>query len=154
MKSIVPSTTYTTTSPTSNNWLPNIHNWAIGFERQWDLLEQLHLSMSGSSTAYPPYNIIMVDEDEYIVEVALAGFKKKEIEIIQQEQTLTIKGTKATTDNNYYVHKGIGARSFTHTFALADFVEVEKAVFQDGILLVSLRRELPEDKKPRTIDVE
>lgn len=149
-----PNTTTSGTSSTTVNtaWLPNINNWAIGFERQWDMLSQLRTTLpSGSS--YPPYNIIKVDEDEYRVEMALAGFNRKELTVVQQEQTLTVTGDKVKDLDSTYIHKGIGARSFSHTFALSDYVEVESADFSDGILSIILRRELPEEKKPRTITV-
>jgi len=145
-----PATGSSTTSTTS--WLPNINTWTIGFDRQWDLLEQLRTTIPTGSS-YPPYNIIKVDEDEYRVEMALAGFNKKEIDVVQQEQTLTITGNKVKEIGETYIHKGIGARSFTHTFALSDYVEVDTADFTDGILTITLRRELPEEKKPRTITV-
>lgn len=135
-----------------STFLPNIHNWAIGFDRQWNLLENFHTTVAQSS--YPPYNIVKRDEDEYLIEMAVAGFSKKDIEIVQQDQTLTIVGTKATSEDTTYVHKGIGARNFKQEFALAEYVDVDNAELTDGILTVTLRRELPEEKKPRTIRVE
>lgn len=135
----------------STDWLPKINNWAIGFDRHWEILNNFHNSITTPS--YPPYNIVKIDEDEYVVEMAIAGFSKKDIEIIQQEQTLTIEGKKDKDDTSNYVHRGIAARNFKHTFALADYVEVESADFTDGILSVKIKRELPEEKKPRTIVV-
>jgi molecular chaperone IbpA len=85
--------------------------------------------------------------------MAVAGFSKKDIEIVQQEQSLTIKGTKASSKDTTYVHKGIGARDFKQEFALAEYVDVDSADITDGILTITLRRELPEEKKPRTIKV-
>jgi len=144
-------TSPSTTTTANTTWLPNINNWAIGFDRHWDILNNFHNSIS--TTSYPPYNIIKNDEDDYTIEMAIAGFSKDDIEIIQQEQTLTIEGKKDKEDISHYVHKGIAARNFKHTFALADYVEVESAKFTDGILTVKIKRELPEDKKPRTIVV-
>jgi len=141
---------YTITYP-SSTFLPNIHNWAIGFDRQWNLLENFHTSVATSN--YPPYNIVQNDENEYLIEMAVAGFSKKDIEVIQQEQSLTIKGTKASSKDTTYVHKGIGARDFKQEFALAEYVDVDSADITDGILTITLRRELPEEKKPRTIKV-
>ena len=106
-----------------------------------------------TTPSYPPYNIIKVDEDDYTIEMAVAGFSKNDIEIVQQEQTLTIEGKKDKEDTSNYVHRGIAARNFKHTFALADYVEVESAKFTDGILSVKIKREVPEEKKPRTITV-
>ena len=142
----------TYTYPHTGSWLPNIAEWTIGFERQWDLLDSLR--SSALKTTYPPYNIVKVNEDNYIVELAVAGFSKKEIEVVQKEQVLTISGTKDSPEvETTYVHKGIGARNFKHTFALSEYVDVVSAELEDGILTVSLRRELPEDKKPRIITV-
>jgi len=136
---------------TSISFLPNIPNWAIGFDRQWNLLENFHTSVVTSN--YPPYNIVQNDENEYLIEMAIAGFSKKDIEVVQQEQSLTIKGTKASSKDTTYVHKGIGARDFKQEFALAEYVDVDSADITDGILTITLRRELPEEKKPRTIKV-
>jgi molecular chaperone IbpA len=115
------------------------------------MLNNFHNSVT--TTSYPPYNIIKVDEDDYTIEMAVAGFSKNDIEIVQQEQTLTIEGKKDKEDTSNYVHRGIAARDFKHTFALADYVEVESAKFTDGILSVKIKREVPEEKKPRTITV-
>jgi molecular chaperone IbpA len=147
------TTTYTYPNTSYEyRWMPSIHNWGIGFEKQWDLFDTLY--MSTSKNAYPPYNIVRVTEDDYRIELAIAGFSKKDIEVIQQEQVLTVSGTKPNIiEDSTYVHKGIGARDFKHTFALADYVEVVSAKLEDGILTITLRRELPEDKKPRTITV-
>ena len=146
-----PSVSTTTVNSSFENWLPKINNWAIGFDRHWDMLNNFHNSIT--TTSYPPYNIIKVDEDDYTIEMAVAGFSKNDIEIVQQEQTLTIEGKKDKEDTSNYVHRGIAARDFKHTFALADYVEVESAKFTDGILSVKIKREVPEEKKPRTITV-
>lgn len=152
------ATSPNTLSSGSGITFPNLsmfRDFAIGFERQWDMLETISTTISKST--YPPYNIIKINNDEYVVEIALAGFSKKEVNITQQEQTLVVSGEKAkktdTEDETTYVHKGIGARNFKHTFALADYVEVVSAELVDGILTISLKRELPEDKKPRKIAV-
>lgn len=149
--------TYNLSNPSlSLNWgglLPDIQNWAIGFERQWNMLENLR-SMSGANNlSYPPYNILKVDDNNYEIHLAVAGFSKKDIEVVLQEQVLTISGNKPDTEEKHFIHKGIGARNFKHTFALADHVEVKSASFEDGILTISLEREVPEEKKARVIKI-
>lgn len=130
-------------------------DFAIGFERQWDMLETISTTISKST--YPPYNIIKVSDEEYVVEIALAGFARKELNITQQDRTLTVSGEKPKKsedeEETTYVHKGIGARNFKHTFALADYVDVTSAELVDGILTITMQRELPEEKKPRKIAV-
>lgn len=141
-----------TYNPTQYRWMPSISNWGIGFERQWDLFDSLYLSSSKNS--YPPYNIVKITDDNYRVELAVAGFSKKDIEVVQKQQVLTVSGSKPEIiEDSTYVHKGIGSRDFKHSFALADYVEVVSAKLEDGILVITLRRELPEDQKARTITV-
>jgi len=139
------------TKITSFDLTPFYRN-TVGIDSLFDRITR-NLDMAATGGNYPPYNIIKVDEDEYTIEMAVAGFSKNDIEIVQKEQTLTIEGRKDKEDDNNYIHKGIAARNFKHTFALADYVEVETANFTDGILSVKIKRELPEDKKPRTITV-
>lgn len=142
------------TYPNTNLNLRDFKDFTIGFERQWGILETISTTIAKST--YPPYNIIKVDEDKYVVEIALAGFSKKEVTVVQREQTLTVSGEKSKSekdDDTVYTHKGIGARNFTHTFALADYVDVTSAELLDGILTITLIREYPEEKKPRNIAV-
>ena len=103
---------------------------------------------------FPPHNIIKLDENKYVVELAVAGFGKDEIDIQVQENTLTIKGEKAEgTPNLEYLHRGIGTRSFTKTITIADTIEVKGAEYKDGILRVGLENIIPEHKKPRKIEI-
>ena len=139
--------------PSLVNFFPDMKSWSVGFDKEWDILEDLQDSFSRGLPAYPPYNIKKISKNEYEIEMAVAGFSKNDIEIVQQEQTLTIEGKKDKEDTSNYVHRGIAARDFKHTFALADYVEVESAKFTDGILSVKIKREVPEEKKPRTITV-
>jgi molecular chaperone IbpA len=134
-----------------DNFLPDIKDWAIGFERQWDLLDSLRAPNYRAS--YPPYNIVKVDNDRYEIQLAVAGFSKKDVEVVKQDQVLTISGSKSSEEEQTFIHKGIGARNFKHTFALENYVEVKSASLEDGILTISLEREVPEEKKPQKITV-
>lgn len=144
---------YTPNTPSTmwETWIPSIANWTIGFDDQFRLLDQLKTTFNNQS--YPPYNIRKVDDEKYEVEMAIAGFAKGEVDIEVKDQVLTIKGNKVKDVNAEYVHKGIATRDFTQTFALAEYVIVKGASLKDGILCVSLERELPEEKKARTITI-
>ena len=117
--------------PSLVNFFPDMKSWSVGFDKEWDILEDLQDSFSRGLPAYPPYNIKKISKNEYEIEMAVAGFSKNDIEIVQQEQTLTIEGKKDKEDTSNYVHRGIAARDFKHTFALADYVEVESAKFTE-----------------------
>ena len=107
--------------------------------------------------SYPPYNIIEIDEDHYLVEVAVAGFNKDEIEITTHDGRLKIEGRQNRNDDELdeltYLHKGISARSFEREWALAEHVEVTKAKVENGLLQIELAREIPEALKPKTITI-
>jgi len=132
-----------------------LYNTTLGFDKFFDDVEKL-LSMDVQKTVsnFPPHNIIKLDESRYIVELAVAGFSKDEIEISVEEGTLTVKGEKDEKESNVqYLHKGIGTRSFTKTLTIADTIEVKGAEFKDGILRIGLENIIPESKKPRKIDI-
>jgi molecular chaperone IbpA len=106
------------------------------------------------SPAYPPYNIVKIDDNKIVMEFAVAGFKKDDISITTEKNVLTIKGNKPVNvpDKNY-LHKGIAARQFSRSFNLPEYYEVESAGFEDGILYIDLIRNIPEEKKPKTITI-
>jgi molecular chaperone IbpA len=131
----------------------------IGFDPMFKSLEEMQRTMSKVVGSYPPYNIKKVDENKYVIEVAVAGFGKQDIEVEMVNGTLVIKGnttidtlTKDGTDVTY-LHKGIAERAFTRHFKLADTVEVKNAELINGILKVWLESFIPESKKPRKIDI-
>jgi molecular chaperone IbpA len=127
-----------------------LSSWTVGFDRHFQLLEELR---NANKSTYPPYNIIQVDDEEtYLIEIAAAGFTKSDIEITSQDNSLVVTGKK-DLDSADYVHKGIAARDFEQKFALADDVRVISASMKDGILTIRLEREIPEHKKPRTIQI-
>jgi molecular chaperone IbpA len=132
---------------------PMILNQTLGFENFIRDVESI-LNDTKPVTNFPPHNIIKLDENKYVVELAVAGFGKDEIDIQVQENTLTIKGEKSEgTPNLEYLHRGIGTRSFTKTITIADTIHVKGAEFKDGILRVGLENIIPEHKKPRKIEI-
>ena len=124
----------------------------LGFENFIRDVETL-LNDTKPVNNFPPHNIIKADENKYVVELALAGFSKDEIDIQVLDNTLTIKGEKQEKDGYEYLHRGIGTRSFTKTITIADTIEVKGAEFKDGILRIGLENIVPEHKKPRKIEI-
>jgi molecular chaperone IbpA len=127
----------------------------IGFENVLKEIDDLlNATNSGSTTNFPPHNIIKVDDYQYVVELAIAGFNKQEVTITLKDGLLEIKGQKNPDDAEIqYLHKGIGTRSFIKTIRLADTVEVKGAEFKDGILRIALENVIPDAKKPRQIEI-
>jgi len=110
-----------------------------------------------TTTNYPPYNQIKLNNTEYILSFALAGFSKDDVSVSLDNRKLTIKGEKQDPElpeGAEYLHKGIAARKFTDIFTLPEFVEVIGAEFKDGILDVKLEKQIPEDKLPKTIEIQ
>ena len=132
---------------------PMVLNQTLGFENFIRDVEAI-LNDTKPVTNFPPHNIIKLDDNKYVVELAVAGFGKDEIDIQVQENTLTIKGEKVEgAPNIEYLHRGIGTRSFTKTITIADTIHVKGAEFKDGILRVGLENIVPEHKKPRKIEI-
>lgn len=137
--------------------IPSIHKFAVGFDNIFD--EILRTSNQQGNNNYPPYNILKHDDNKFVIELAVAGFRQGDINVIVEKNLLTITGDKIENidelDNPQpeYVHRGISARNFTRTFTLADHVEVIDASAKDGILSVTLERIVPEELKPKTIAI-
>ena len=124
----------------------------IGFSREFDRLNSLQ--KSNSSVSYPPYNLIKIDEDNYRLDLALAGFDKKNVEVTVTDGSLLIKGEREEDEvDSNFVYRGIATRKFTRSFALGEYMEVDDAQLSNGILSVSLTRIVPEEKKPKAIKV-
>ena len=121
----------------------------IGFD---NLFNELENASQREVQNYPSYNIIKIDDDNYRVELALAGFSQNDISIETNSNILTIEAKK-TEDNGEYIYKGISNRSFRRQFRLSDFLEVKNAEFNQGLLLITLKRELPEALKPKKIQI-
>jgi len=137
--------------------LTPFHRSTVGFDSLFDELENRFFTntvQNGSS--YPPYNIIKVDESKYAIELALAGFDREDVDIEIDQGDLVISGNtedKNDIDARTYMHRGIAGRAFKRVFKLADHVEVRGAEMKNGILTVSLEKEIPEALKPRKIEV-
>ncbi len=128
-----------------------LYRSVVGFDRLAALLDA---AASGETSGYPPYNIETVGQDAYRVEVAVAGFKPEELNLEVKENVLTVQGRKAANDDSRrYLHRGLAERNFERRFQLADYVVVTDAQLADGLLSISLKRELPEAMKPRRIEI-
>ena len=124
----------------------------VGFDRLFDLLETG--LRSEADDGYPPFDIAKDGEDSYRITLAVAGFRPDEIEIVAQQNQLSVTGKKADDKQDaQFIHRGIATRSFERRFQLADFVEVRSASFQDGLLSITLQRVIPEAMKPRKIEI-
>lgn len=137
--------------------IPALTKFGIGFDNMFD--ELMRVSAQQSSTNYPPYNIVQINEDEYMISVAVAGFGHDNLTVTKDKKFLIIEGKHAseTVENEdstaKYLHKGISERSFRREFQLADHVEISNAHLELGILSVHLKREVPEEAKPKTIAI-
>jgi molecular chaperone IbpA len=130
-----------------------LYQSTLGFDKFFDDVEKL-LTMDIQKSTFPPHNILKLDDTRYIVELAIAGFSKDEIDISVNAGVLTVKGEKEDKESDVqYLHKGIGTRSFTKTITVADTIEVKGAEFKDGILRIGLENIIPEHKKPRKIEI-
>jgi molecular chaperone IbpA len=128
-----------------------LYRSAVGFDRFASLLEAATGEAAGG---YPPYNIERTDENAYRIEMAVAGFRPDELNIEVKENLLTVQGRKAANDEGRrFLHRGLAERNFERRFQLADFVVVTEAKLADGLLSISLKRELPEALKPRRIEI-
>jgi molecular chaperone IbpA len=122
----------------------------IGFDQLPRLLSH---ALERPEAGYPPYNIEKVGEDQYRIVLAVAGLSEDDVEIVQEPNRLTIRGKQTEADDKTYLHRGIAPRSFERSFDLADYVEVTDATMGEGLLVISLKRELPEALKPRSIPI-
>ena len=137
--------------------IPALTKFGIGFDNMFD--ELMRVSAQQSSTNYPPYDIVQINEDEYMISMAVAGFGHDNLTVIKDKKFLIVEGkhSRETVENKdattKYLHKGISERSFRREFQLADHVEISNAHLELGILSVHLKREVPEDAKPKTIAI-
>ena len=128
-----------------------LYRSVVGFDRLAQLLETASVDQA---TGYPPYNIERTGETAYRVEIAVAGFRPEELNIEVKENLLTVQGRKTANDaERRFLHRGLAERDFERRFQLADYVIVTEARLADGLLSISLRRELPEALKPRRIEI-
>ena len=142
----------------TTNWndfvsaFPQIESRLIGFDRVFDAVTRLHTVEGGQSNSFPPYNIKKIDAENYEIQIALAGFSKSELDIIVEDGNLVVKGEQAKSEDDF-LHKGIAERNFTRTWGLADEVKVTGSKLKDGVLTISLVHEIPEEKKPTSIEI-
>jgi molecular chaperone IbpA len=135
--------------------LAPLYRSTVGFDRLFSLLDRVSGSEGTSTPGYPPYNIERTGENAYRISVAVAGFSDADLSIEAKENTLTIRGDKAKTEEvaGETLYQGIAARAFERVFQLADHVEVRGAHLENGLLHVDLVREVPEAMKPRQIKI-
>ena len=122
----------------------------IGFNRELERFGNLH---KVNSQSYPPYDLLKLDEDNYVLSLAVAGFSKDNINISIDNDSLIIKGELVEVTDAEVIHKGIAGRKFTRTFALGEYMEVTGAKLEDGLLTINVTRLVPEEKKPKTIKI-
>lgn len=132
--------------------IPTIHKFGIGFDQMFDELMRV---TSRQSTNYPPHNILKIDENNFVIQLAVAGFTEGEVDVGVEGQILSITGS-TNRDNKYgaeYLVHGISMRDFERTFTLAEHVEVKSAEITNGILSIELERIIPVEKMPKKIDI-
>ena len=134
--------------------VPSIHKFAVGFDSMFD--ELMRVSSQQSQQNYPPYNVVKHDENKFVIELAVAGFREGDLNVTVEKNLLTIEGEQAIDIDHKveYLYRGISARSFTRTFTLADHVEVVNATVTNGILAITLERQIPEELQPKKIAIE
>ena len=137
--------------------IPAIHKFGIGFDNLFDDLMRVNAQQSNNN--YPPYNIVQINEDEYMISIAVAGFGHDNLTVTKDKNFLIVEGKHATEglavedSTHTFLHKGISERSFRREFQLADHVEISNANLELGILSIHLTREVPEEMKPKTIAI-
>ena len=127
-----------------------LYHSTVGFDRLPTLLAQ---ALERDESGYPPYNIEKTGEDAYRIVMALAGFSKDDIDIVTENNRLTVRGALKDKDGKTYLHQGLAQRSFQRVFDLADHISVTGASMDNGLLVVDLKHELPEALKPRRIEI-
>ena len=125
-------------------------NMTVGFD---NIFDQLSTLSDFDIPNYPPYNIKKIDKENYQLEMALAGFTKADVIVEVKENTLTISARTSDKEEDSFVHQGIARRAFKRRWTLAEHLEVDEAKLKDGILIVKMKLNLPEEKKPKTITI-
>ena len=137
--------------------LPNLanqlHRHSVGFDQLFEQLNRTFINSKADGT-YPPHNVVKLDENHYAIELAVAGFSEKEIDVEIKDNVLTVKGEQTKTEDEIeYLHKGISTRNFVRTFPLAEHIEVRGATVKNGILAIALEQVIPEADKPKKISI-
>ena len=142
--------------PSLSRFFPDLRAWSVGFDQEWDMLDELQNTLIKATPSYPPYNIKKVNGDKYEIEMAVAGFAKPDLKVEVKNNQLVIEGTKKSKEESSdvdYVYKGIASRHFRQSFALADHLKVRGSEFKDGILTVHLEGEMPAENKGQVIEI-
>jgi molecular chaperone IbpA len=121
----------------------------LGFNDQFVRWE----SNKKTTSQFPPYNVKKVDEDNYVIELAVAGYSREDLDIKVEKDTLTIKSEKEKDEKSDFLHRGIAGRNFTQHFTLGEYMIVKSASLENGLLSINIERELPEEAKPKTIKI-
>jgi molecular chaperone IbpA len=124
---------------------------SIGFDRIFDMLE--NASRVATIDNWPPYDIAKSADNDYRITMAVAGFSPDELTVTHEPNMLVVSGQKSGEDNREYLHRGIAGRTFQRRFELADYVKVAGANLENGLLTIDLKREIPEEMKPRRIEI-
>ncbi|TCS35867.1 Hsp20 family protein [Reinekea marinisedimentorum] len=132
--------------------LSPLYRSTIGFDRFANLLDSAFAGDAGHS-AYPPYDIELLEVNRYAITLAVAGFEESELDITLEKGVLAVAGKKADEKKRKYLHHGIAHRAFERKFNLADFVEVTGASLKNGLLVIELKKNVPEELKPRKIEI-
>ena len=126
----------------------------VGFDRIFDDMERRYANQLGNN--YPPYNLARLEENLYEIELAVTGFAKSEIEVTVEQDKLIIVGQRDKSDDGVtvdFLHRGLAFRDFERTFTLADHMKIQSAEIKNGVLTIRIEREIPEEMKPRVIDI-
>ena len=134
--------------------IPSFDKFFVGYEPMLKRFEEAQTTLSKVIPNYPPYNIVKVDDNKYVIEMAVAGFGKHNLDLEFQDGSLVVSGSTTIGDeNNQYLYKGIADRSFSRKFSLADTVEIKNAELVNGMLKIWLENIIPDSKKPKKIDI-
>jgi len=137
-----------------SSMLKDFDKFFVGFDDQFNKIVKLHDDLTKNIPNYPPYNIKKLDDNRYVIEIAVAGFSKSEVEVEFADDKLIVRGNaKEDNDSPEVLFKGIANRNFTRTFALNDQIEIRGAALINGMLKIGLERIIPEHKKPKKINV-
>ncbi|MFN7176801.1 MAG: Hsp20 family protein [Thermaurantiacus sp.] len=130
-----------------------LYRTIVGFDRLANMLDSAAKQEPGNG--YPPYNIEQLNEHEYVIELAVAGFGENDLDVQVQDNVLMVSGKRESdsADPRQYIHRGIAERSFERRFHLAEHIQVREARLENGLLVLRLEREVPEEKKPRQIAI-
>jgi len=130
----------------------DMDKFLVGFDETYNRMSKFHDDFTKNIPNYPPYNIRKVEENKYVIELAVAGFGKSDIEICIEDNKLIVTGN-AKEDSENFLYKGIANRAFTRTFLLNDHIEINDAAMMNGMLKIALEKIIPEHKKPKKIEV-